>query len=342
QNSKGRLRSAIFRERLERVVSKPLHGQFLRSLQNRWTDKEKTFAWLRSAGLKGETESLLVAAQDQALNTRYHQKKIIGLDVDSKCRVCNKNDETVSHIIAPTEYTHRHNKIATYLHWSIVKELGQQVPEHWYDHQPAPVVEREDVVVMYDEAVITDRTIGANRPDIIIHNKREKRCTLIDVSVPADANIAAKEVEKRCKYKDLEIARMWNTKTKVVQVVVGALGTLKIGFENYLEELPCRVNAEQVQKISLLGTAPNPTKGPIYRTINALGSRDHEDVGTIPVTRKVSNSKAGVVDGEQPLECSIWKLSYYPPRNVVISRSGVLVATRHNISQFVEGIALGV
>ncbi|XP_017778986.1 PREDICTED: uncharacterized protein LOC108564450 [Nicrophorus vespilloides] len=110
---------------------------------------------------------------------------------------------------------------------------------------------------MYDEAVITDRTIGANRPDIIINNKREKRCTLIDVSVPADANIAAREIEKRCKYKDLEIeiARMWNTKTKVVPVVVGALGTLKIGFEKYLEELPCRVNVEQVQKIALLGTA---------------------------------------------------------------------------------------
>ncbi|XP_017772566.1 PREDICTED: uncharacterized protein LOC108559732 [Nicrophorus vespilloides] len=34
-----------------------------------------------------------------------------------------------------------------------------------------------------------------------------------------------------------------------------ALGTLKIGFEKYLEELPSRVNAEQVQKIALLGTA---------------------------------------------------------------------------------------
>ncbi|XP_017768957.1 PREDICTED: uncharacterized protein LOC108557085 [Nicrophorus vespilloides] len=216
QNSKGRLKSAIFQERLERV-----HGQFLRCLQNSWTDKETNFAWLRSAGLKGETESLIVAAHDQALNTRYHQKKKIG-HIIAGCTV-----------LAPTEFTHRHNKIASYLHWSIVKELGQHVPEHWYDHQPAPVVERDDVVVM-----------------------REKRCTLIDVAVPADANIAIK-VEKLCKYKDLEIeiARMWNTKTNVVPVVVGALWPLKIGFEKYLEDLPFRVSAEEVQKIALLGTA---------------------------------------------------------------------------------------
>ena len=32
----------------------------------------------------------------------------------------------------------------------------------------------------------TQREVTANRPDIIIKNKKEKTCTLIDVAIPAD------------------------------------------------------------------------------------------------------------------------------------------------------------
>jgi hypothetical protein len=35
-----------------------------------------------------------------------------------------------------------------------------------------------------------------NRPDIIIKNKKEKTCTLIDVAIPADRNVVQKEAER--------------------------------------------------------------------------------------------------------------------------------------------------
>ena len=110
---------------------------------------------------------------------------------------------------------------------------------------------------MDDMPVNTDRTIGANRPDIIIHKRTKAECLLIDVSVPDDANISKKEAEKIFKYKDLEIkiSRMWKTKTRVVPVIVGALGTVSAEFERHLAKLPCSVSPEQVQKITLLGTA---------------------------------------------------------------------------------------
>jgi hypothetical protein len=63
-----------------------------------------------------------------------------------------------------------------------------------------------------------------NRPDIIIKNKKEKTCTLIDVAIPTDRNMVQKEVEKKLKYKSLciEIQRMWNLKCIIIPVIIGA------------------------------------------------------------------------------------------------------------------------
>ena len=58
------------------------------------------------------------------------------------------------------------------------------------------------------------------------------------MSVPSDSNISAKEFEKLSKYKDLEIeiAKTWKMKTKTIPVIVGAIGMIKKGTQNYFNE----------------------------------------------------------------------------------------------------------
>jgi hypothetical protein len=67
---------------------------------------------------------------------------------------------------------------------------------------------------MWNQGVHTDREVTANRPDIIIKNKKEKTGTLIDVAVPADRNVTKNEAERKLKYESLciEIQQMWNMK----------------------------------------------------------------------------------------------------------------------------------
>ena len=68
------------------------------------------------------------------------------------------------------------------------------------------------VTILWDFPVRTDnKTIQANRPNIVIKHQQNKMCQMIDMSVPSDCNISAKEFEKLSKYKDLEIesAKMW-------------------------------------------------------------------------------------------------------------------------------------
>ena len=47
-----------------------MHGKFPNYLDKDRVDVKLSFKWMKHTGLKGETEELITAAQDQALNTR--------------------------------------------------------------------------------------------------------------------------------------------------------------------------------------------------------------------------------------------------------------------------------
>ena len=166
-----------------------------------------TNKWL-SSNLKGETEGLLVAAQDQAINTRNYQKVICGQQVESKYRMCSQHEETVDHIVsgcevlAKTVYISRHNNAAAYLHWSICKDHDIEITDKWYQHAPETVMHNKDNnIIMWDMPVNTDRTITANRPDIIVKDSVNSTCKLIDMTVPSDRNVALKELKRKASTK---------------------------------------------------------------------------------------------------------------------------------------------
>ena len=57
---------------------------------------------------------------------------------------------------------------------------------------------------------------------------------LIGAAISGDRNVTEKEAEKILKYKDLTIGtqHMWNAKTKVIPVIMGATGTISKSFRN--------------------------------------------------------------------------------------------------------------
>ena len=257
------LKQILMKDLQQTARDKPLHGQYLRNLENQHIDIKSTTSWLSSADLKGPTESLIVAAQDQAISTNYIRNKIWGENIDPKCRLCKVHDETVEHILAgcpllaKKDYLQRHNTVARYLHWLLCKQFDIEVHERWYDHDPLNVVTNDSVVLIWDTPVQTDKTISANRPDIIVKNKLDKSCLLIDVSVPADRNIHAKRAEKLCKYKDLEIEiqKMWAMKTSIAPLIIGSLGTIAMDTSLDLARISPDASLYQVQKQVLLGSA---------------------------------------------------------------------------------------
>jgi len=80
---------------------------------------------------------------------------------------------------------------------------------------------------------------------------------LIDVVISGDRNMVKKEAEKILNYKELtiEIQRMWNVKTKVIPVIIGATGTILKSFRIYVSNIPGNHEVKELQKASILGTA---------------------------------------------------------------------------------------
>jgi hypothetical protein len=95
-------------------------------------------------------------------------------------------------------------------------------------------MKHEDITVLWNQGIQTDREVLANRPDIIIKNIKDKICLLIAVAIPSDRNVIQKESEKKLKYKHLsiEIQRMWNMKCFVIPVIIGATGIVTKGLKD--------------------------------------------------------------------------------------------------------------
>jgi len=79
----------------------------------------------------------------------------------------------------------------------------------------------------------------------------------IDVAISGDRNVIKQEAGKILKYKDLtiEIKCMWNVKTKVMPVTIGATGTISKSFKKYVSNIPGKHEVKELQKTAILGTA---------------------------------------------------------------------------------------
>ena len=158
---------------------KQLYGRFKRLIHN--ISHQKTRTWLRKWNLKRETESLLIAAQDNAIRTNHIKARIDKMQQNCKCRLCGDRDETINHIIsecsklAQKEYRARLNWVGKVIPWEMCKKFKFDRSNEWYMHNPAPVIENDTHKLLCDFNIQTDHLISARRPDLIIINKKKKK-----------------------------------------------------------------------------------------------------------------------------------------------------------------------
>ena len=74
----------------------------------------------------------------------------------------------------------------------------------WYKNEIQPVMKKDELTVLWDSPVHTERSIQSNKLDIAVKDVKKRKCTLIDISLTSDTNTVSKKLEKICKYRDLQ------------------------------------------------------------------------------------------------------------------------------------------
>lgn len=226
---------------------KELHGRFFQALHEPHVDQEASVHWLRFGDLFGETEGFACAIQDQVIRTNNYRKYILRDGTADFCRLCHRPGESLRHVtsgcsmLANTDYLHRHNQAARILHQELALKYGlivQRLP--YYKYVPEAVLENDRAKLYWDRSIITDRTILANKPDIVLMDRAESRVFLVDITIPYDENLVRAEADKKTKYLDLahEVTDMWRVaSTEIVPIVISVNGLIPKSLSTHLGRL---------------------------------------------------------------------------------------------------------
>ena len=113
--------------RKQKWKEKQLYGRFEWLINN--ILHKKTWTWLRKGNFKRETESLLIAAQNNAIRTNHIKARIDKAQQNSNCRLCSDRDETINQIISECSklsqkgYKTRHDCVGKVIHWEMCKKF---------------------------------------------------------------------------------------------------------------------------------------------------------------------------------------------------------------------------
>ena len=177
--------------------------------------------------------------------------------------MCRKVDESIDHFVrgcsklAQKEYRRRHGNLGKIVHWKLARKCNFEAGDKWYEHEPESVLENKDYKILWDFSIQTDHVIEARRPVLVVVDKKERICKIIDFAVPGDNSIEEKEKDKIEKYQDLRrgLQKILTVKVKILPLVVGPLGAIPKQFCNRLKQTGITVGTAQIRKTVLLGTA---------------------------------------------------------------------------------------
>lgn len=217
-----------------------MKGKYPKNLEDENVDQTMSTRYLKKSNIFSETIGFMHAIQDKTIKTKNYMKYIMKQNVNDMCRLCGKITESIEHlssgcsVLAPKEYTNRHNLVANVIHQALKNKIQASTTSvPYYKYNPQPVVENNDTKLYWNMPIITDTNIQHNRPDIVMMDKETSRLNnngkgfIIDVAIPLDENMQKTYIEKIRKYQDLKykITQMYKlSSVSVIPIVISSNG----------------------------------------------------------------------------------------------------------------------
>ena len=166
-------------------------------------DAQGSHNWMNT-GISSHVEGYVIALQEQEIATRATiKRRNKNRNNETKCRLCKSQEEIVFRVLGSCSslssnlyLTTRKDNIARQL----VREIAN-VEKPKKQRGPFPVVSHTATQeIWWNHPVTTVNKVKHNRPDIIIWDKQDMNCTVIDICAPLDFNVNNRQITKIDKY----------------------------------------------------------------------------------------------------------------------------------------------
>ena len=78
------------------------------------------------------------------------------------------------------------------VHWKLVRKCNFEAGDKCYEHEAESVLENENYKILWDDSIQTDHVIEAQRRDLVLVDKKERSCKIIDFAIPGESRIEEK------------------------------------------------------------------------------------------------------------------------------------------------------
>jgi len=200
------------------IKNKTHHEKLYRAASNSLVDMKNSSLWLMQGNVRATDEAYLCYLQD---------RNMFGGD-PGMCQHCKERTKSVDHLATQCskmlghDYTRRHNEVVKYIHLLLCNKHGIKKSKLLENHSVQEINTNSDVEIRVDTTVATSTKQSANRPDIVIHDKKRKEIILIEVGITSQDQLQIVENEKARKYDVIakEMGAIHNCKTKIIPYVM--------------------------------------------------------------------------------------------------------------------------